>query len=448
MCLLPMQGMSASAHTALGILTCAIVWWIVKVFPEFVTGLLMCAAFTVFCGVPTETVFSAFSGASWWLLLSAFGISVGVSESGLMKRVTLSVLKLFPASFTGQVTGLLVVGTLTAPFIPSMSAKAAIFAPLVKGICADLGYRDGSRHASGIFLAMLTGLRNPGPLFISASVLGYAFIGLLPDYIQERYSMLQWLVDAFPWFATVSVLNFSALLLVFRPKNEISISRDSLQTKLEAMGPMSGQEKYMLVLSLATIGMWISEGLHGIPSEITAVISLALVVVGKGCSAAALCANINWGSMLFLGIALSLSSVFSYLNIDKWIVDTLAPMLTGLVDKPCALMLAVALFTTVSRFVIVSELAFVNIFIAFTVPLAEQAGINPWVVCVAVYALVNPWFFMYQNPVYMAAHYAAGGTLEKASICTAYCVVYQLICMVGLVVSTFIWLRCGTFYIN
>lgn len=128
--LLPLRGLDAVSRAGLGILAWAIVWWVGRVLPDYVTALLMCVLYMLICSVPIETVFSAFSQSTFWLLLSSFALSLGLSRCGLMDRMAVYILRLFPNSFAWQALGLLTAGAVIGPFIPNLSAKAAILAPV------------------------------------------------------------------------------------------------------------------------------------------------------------------------------------------------------------------------------------------------------------------------------------------------------------------------------
>lgn len=49
---LPISGLELPAKMALGILLWAIVWWIFKILPEFVTALIMGVLFILVCKIP------------------------------------------------------------------------------------------------------------------------------------------------------------------------------------------------------------------------------------------------------------------------------------------------------------------------------------------------------------------------------------------------------------
>ena len=123
------SGLEVQAMRVIGILVCAIVWWAGQVFHEAVTAILMCVAFVIFGKVPIEVSFSAFSGSTYWLLVAAFGLGAAIKACGLLERIAIILLKLFPKSYRGQVIGLLAVTTITSPFVPSKAAKCTVSPP-------------------------------------------------------------------------------------------------------------------------------------------------------------------------------------------------------------------------------------------------------------------------------------------------------------------------------
>ena len=281
------------------------------------------------------------------------------------------------------------------------------------------------------------------PLFISASVLGYALLGQYPSDVQMRYTMGYWFLCALPWFLFVSVANYIVIVRRYGPKSDAAKKDLVVEIKAEKPGPMSGKEKYMLVVMSTTMLLWTTEHLHGVPAYIVAMAALCLTLAGNVYDRAAFRADINWDSLIFIGAVLGLSSVFSYLGINIWIVEMCTPVFSTLAANPYLLVLGIGVMTVLLRFVIVSELAFVNIFMVFMVPVAVGLGINPWVVGFAVYGLINPWFFMYQNPVYMAAYYAVDGKMSEHGSIAKYCVTYSLICLAGLALSVPFWMGIG-----
>ncbi len=195
----PPGNLSLQAMWGLGIIAWSIIYWIFDVLPEYVVAILMCSAWAVFNVVPFNIAFAQFANTSWWLLVGALGIGVAVSGSGLLKRLALSVMRFFPATFKGQVMGLLVAGVAISPTIPSVTAKAAIMAPLSLAMSDTMGYHRKSPGAAGLFSAMYAGFISSAPIFISASFMCYLARGFLPAEVQAQFTWMQWFYCAIPW---------------------------------------------------------------------------------------------------------------------------------------------------------------------------------------------------------------------------------------------------------
>ena len=448
--LCPDVGLSAQGVTCLGILLGAIVWWVASVLPEYATGLLMLVMFSVFAGVETPVAFSSFSSGTWWLLVGGFALGAGMKRCGLMRRMALAILRLFPRSFSAQVAGLLAAGTVLGPLIPSMTAKAAILAPISGAIGEELGYEPGGKQMQGLFLSMLTGIRNVGPAVMSASIVGYALLGLLPDDVRAQFDMLHWFIAALPWFIVVMCLDYVALVLLYRPRGAASAAGVRGANAPEApkaaqteKTPMSTHEKQMLVIVIATVGLWVLEPLHGVATHIVGLAALVAMTACGILDKQAFRQDLSWESLVFMGTVFGLAQVFSSVGISEWIVQLCGPLFQQLSTNPYLFVLGIGVLTVLIRFVVVSEIAYINIVMVFMVPLAMSCGINPWVVGIAIYATVSPWFVMYQNPVYLTAFYAVEGTMARHADLAKFCAPYIAICMLGLLVSVPYWQLLG-----
>lgn len=524
------SGLGQNAVWALGILIGCIIWWVFGAFPEFVTALIMAIAFITICRVPTEVAFSAFASSTWWLLVAAFALGLGMQRSGLMARMADSILRVFPKTFKMQAAGLMASGILIGPFIPSLSAKAVMLAPLSLGISDSLGYARQGREATGLFLAMFTGIRNIGPAVISASIIGYGLLATLPSEVAARFDMIHWFVAMLPWLIIVTVLCYLAIVVVFAPRNEAGRmagrkagrkadrktgcamdhetryeSKSAIAIKGEAENvaknetegmaqgevlkqsdeaanqpdettiaagdvndslpcsasgkralldktqkqmdktqkPMNKAQKRMSVIMVCCIGLWITEPLHGIASHIVAIAAMCAMLVFGVVKPKDLRDGVAWESLIFIGIALGLASVFAELGIDEWVVSACQPLFESLAANAYLLIFGICVMTILLRFIIVSEMAYINIFMAFMVPLALALGINPWVIGVCIYAVVNPWFVLYQNPIYLSAYYATEEKMPNQGMSAAFCVLYLAICIIGLMASVPYWRLLG-----
>ena len=486
----PIPGLSYQATAVLGILIMAIVWWITGVLPEFVTAVVMAVLFVVVAGISVGATFSTFASSTWWLLLSAFTLGVGMKTSGLMRRIALAIVRKFPRTFRCQVIAQLVTGTVLGPLIPSLAVKGAMLAPLAMSIGDELGYERQGKRATGLFAAMLVGIRTVAPTIVSASVTGYALMATLPADVQEQFNMASWFVAALPWLVVVLALNYFLIMGMYgrgekagsgsetvgAPGNAQSFKQSSLrcgtrfvgaaecadskqdeaenfagepsrggtdlndnQSIPDCLGPLSAVEKRMLAIILVTVVLWATEPFHHISAMAVGLAALVFTFVLKVIDVPAFKSGVNWTSLLFIGIALGLGSVFAEAGLNDWVMQTCGPAFQALAGNPYLLVLGIGVITVVLRFLIVSEVAYLNLLMAFLVPMAASVGVNPWVLGFSAYALVIAWFAKYQSPIYLAAFYAVDGKMAKHSELAKYCGVYLATCLAGLVVCVPYW---------
>lgn len=457
----PIPGLSYQATAVLGILIMAIVWWITGVLPEFVTAVVMAVLFVVVAGISVGATFSTFASSTWWLLLSAFTLGVGMKTSGLMRRIALAIVRKFPRTFRCQVIAQLVTGTVLGPLIPSLAVKGAMLAPLAMSIGDELGYERQGKRATGLFAAMLVGIRTVAPTIVSASVTGYALMATLPADVQEQFNMASWFVAALPWLVVVLALNYFLIMGMYgrgekagsgsetvgAAGNAQSLEQSSRGGANEGdskpipdgLGPLSAVEKRMLAIILVTVVLWATEPFHHISAMAVGLAALVFMFVLKVIDVPAFKSGVNWTSLLFIGIALGLGSVFAEAGLNDWVMQTCGPAFQALAGNPYLLVLGIGVITVVLRFLIVSEVAYLNLLMAFLVPMAASVGVNPWVLGFSAYALVIAWFAKYQSPIYLAAFYAVDGKMAKHSELAKYCGVYLATCLVGLAVCVPYW---------
>ncbi len=452
------EGLGEQGCFVLAILAGAIVWWICAVLPEFATALIMVALFALVGQVPATSGFSFFSNPIWWLLVGAFSIGLGMKETGLLERMALAIVSRFPSSFTAQVIGFFACGTILGPLIPSMAAKASLLAPLAMEVGDLRGYRRQGRQATGLFLAMFTGVQTAAPAFISSSIVGYTLLAIYPAQVQAQFDFVHWFVSALPWFVPMAVLNLAALTLIYRPRRKDASadseptsetaaepSEDELMAKRRELGRMSLDERRMAIITAVTVALWVTQSLHGMAAWIPAVGALVAMTACGIINKRNFGPGVGWESLIFIGVVLGLGDVFAQAGITEWIVAEFTPLVMALADNPYMLVVGIALITIAARFLIVSQTAFINIFLAFVIPIAITLDINPWVIGMASYTVINVWFVQYQNPVYLAAFYSVDGKMAKNSKLAEYCILYTVIAIVCLLIAVPFWQMMGLF---
>lgn len=443
-CLIPPPvGLEVQSMQTIGILVCAIVWWAGLVFPESVTAMLMCVAFVIIAKLPIGVSFAAFSGTTFWLLVAAFGLGAAIKECGLLERVSIMLLKLFPKNYRGQVFGLMAVTTIVSPFVPSKAAKCTVLSPLTRGISDAMGYNNESKEATGLFLSYYSAICFSPAMFITASVTTAALVGMLPEAVQAEYTMVKWALSALPFIIPFFILNYLFISLRYKPAEQEKFDLAYLEEREKALGPWSKNEKIMAIILLLTVISWVLKPVTKIPEYATALLALCASIVFEILPVKKFRTNVAWEALIFIACSVGLGTVLPHVKVSSWLAEAVGPYTTGFFNNPFLLIIGLAVMTLLVRFLILSEIGYLSVFTALTIPLGLAAGINPWIIGFILNAFVIGWFLPYQSSVYLTALYSAGEGWITVKDTTRYCFVYCALALVAMFIAYFVWQMTG-----
>jgi DASS family divalent anion:Na+ symporter len=427
---------------ALGITIWAVGWWITGIIPEYVTGLLMCVFWVALGCVPFKTAFFSFSTSGWWIMVGAFALGAAAGKTGLLKRVSLWVLKLFPASFTGQVWGLIGAGTVISPLIPSMNAKAILSAPIALNISDELGIARKSPGANGLFGACYVGFIIMGHMFMSGSFGHYVLAGMLPEGY-NTITWLEWLLWSLPWgIVTMCGMGFF-IIFAYKPKEKVVLPGGYSEEQLAKLGPMSRSERICLWVLCGTLLLWMTESLHQVSAGEVAIIAMCALLIFKIMDRDDFKNGVEWPIVIFIGTLLNMASVFQALKVDKWLGAELKPLFTTVAGEPALLIIAMILAVCVVKLVMLSPISAATIFVLILSPVMVNSGIHPWIACMVTFAAGNIWYLSYMNPLYLCAHFGTKGEMADHNSLVKLCAVYTTLCIVGFIISIPYWRMLG-----
>lgn len=435
----PPAGLTVKAMWALGVFTWAIIFLIFDVIPDYIVTTIMLCLWVLIGSVKFTVAFAFFSNPNWWIVMGAFGLGFAASKTGLLRRISLLIMKALPTTFKGQTLALIGSGTIIAPLIPSFTAKAAVCAPLSLGISDAMGYEHKSRGASGLFAANVVGFIASAPAFLSASYLSFMIVSLLPKQIQAQYDWVQWFILMLPWTIIVLVCGYFCIVFMYKPEEKDALPKGYVAEELAKMGPMSRKEKTTLIVLVVTLLFWMTGKLHGIDASIVAVLAVTILLIVGVIERPEFRSGLNWDALVFLGGIVGIGSVFPALGIDKWMGQLVEPVIMPLTKDIYIFIIALSVITIVLRFAILSQTALIAIFILMLTPMAQASGISPWVIGIIVYAAGNTWTVFYQNAPYIAGYYATGGDFINHNSQIKMSVAYMIICTVGLLACVPLW---------
>lgn len=172
------EAMSRTAWQYLGIFGLMLVLLITAALPDWATCLAVLALLVVFKIGTVSEVMSQFGSSTVWLVIGIFTLSIGLNNSGFLKRIALWIVTKFPGTYRGQVTAMFVSGLITSPLIPSSLAKTGVLSPLTAQVSEASGIEPSSKPALGIWTACFMGSQ------------------YMLDYVQKQYEETKKLFDA------------------------------------------------------------------------------------------------------------------------------------------------------------------------------------------------------------------------------------------------------------
>lgn len=439
----PGEGLTRGSMIVLGSVVTANVFWIFSVMPAFAVGLLMCAAWPLLKVVTFNEAFASFTTPGWWIVIGGLGIGAVVTKTGLMKRIALRVMSMFPASFRGQSLALILAGTVVAPAIPSTNAKGSIAAPLSRSISDTLGFARKSNASAGLFSAMFWGFVVTAPIFLSASSTNYVAKGLVPEERQGELSWISWFVAALPWAVIVLVGGYFALNFFFGPKDDKPRSKEFIHEQIADLGPMSKNEKITLVVLIATLIMWMLEQAVGISAALTAIVALCILIALGILTPREFRDKIPWESAVFIGTAMNLGTVLGAVGVSDWLKANLGDLIVPVMNNPYLMVVVLAVVIYAAKFVLVSLITAATVFMLVLVPFLSLIDVSPLVLVFVVLACINVWIMEYMNPPFLTTWSAVDGELSTRPQNAKASLIYMVINVIALLASVPYWQLLG-----
>jgi len=403
----PPDGLSVAGWQALLTVIAAAILFASEALPDEVIALTLVASWVVTGLVSPRLALDGFASEPWVLVLAVLAVGVAVGNTGLMYRVALAALGRRPAGFASRCITLALVGTAVTPTLPNATSRTALAAPMVREIAEALGFEAGSRAATGLALAALIGFGQMAGLFLTGSSVGLLVHGLLPVDMQSQFGFAGWFIAALPLHLLLFVGGLGGVILLYRPTARVANPGDRLALQRAVLGPMRRDEKLCLAVLLGLIAGFLSEPWHQINGAWLGVGALVMLALGRALDTTMMRTGVNWPFLLFFGAISSLATVFTTLEIDRWLGSSLAGLIASMALGSLAFCIALALVGFALSFIVRWQAA-APLLTLIALPVAGAAGVHPFLVALIALVSTQVWFLPYQSTVYLALYHGSG----------------------------------------
>ena len=320
-----------------------------------------------------------------WLIVISFFFAKGFVKTGLGDRVANLFVSALGSSTLGLSYGLVAAEALICPAMPSTTARAGgVFLPIISSLAKQAGSLPGATAARlGTFLvqAQLQCSAHSSALFMTAAAQNLLTLKLAAEVSGVAMSS-PWL----SWFAASCVPALLALavtpLLVYKlAPPEIKQTPEApaaARARLEAMGPLSRDERLMLGTMGLAVSLWVFGDAIGVSSVLAAMVGLSsLLVTGVLSWADCLAERSAWDTLMWFAVLVGMSGQLNALGLVSFLSDSVGAALATLSLSWPAVLVLLNLAYFGMHYMFASQTAHVGALVAAFMGVMVISGVPP-----------------------------------------------------------------------
>ena len=330
--------LSTGGHRMIGILAFAIILWMSSAVSYPVSATIITALTALLLGFSPnpeapaklygtsnalKLIISGFSSPAMVLVGAAMFISVAMRKTGLDRRIALNVLSAVGTKVSRIYLGVIITGFILAFFVPSATARLACLSPIIIGIVESLGINKKSQGAALLMVGATQADTFWNIMIQTAAAQNLVAVGFIQTQMNTTIPWIDWLLAAAPYsMLMVTILYFVTQALIKPEFKELKGGDVHIANMRREIGPMSLNEKKLLVISIGLLFLWATGGkLHTIDTTTTTIIAIALFFFpGIGIMDWKFAQpNIDWGSIVMFGAGIGLGSVLLKTKAATWL---------------------------------------------------------------------------------------------------------------------------------
>jgi di/tricarboxylate transporter len=232
--------------------------WATARLPEYLTALIFFAAAMILAVAPASVIFSGFASSAFWLVVSGYVIGIAIANTGLAARVARLLSLPLSLSYPRLVFGTVGLSYALAFVMPSNMGRIALLMPIVMALADRVGFARARPGRIGLALAVGFGTFQLSASILPANVPNLVMAGTVETTYGLHLAYVPYLLLHAPVLGILKGIALSAcIVLMFK-------DRPQPITDVEPASPLSRAEKRLSVLLLVTLGLWLTDSLHGI----------------------------------------------------------------------------------------------------------------------------------------------------------------------------------------
>jgi solute carrier family 13 (sodium-dependent dicarboxylate transporter), member 2/3/5 len=260
-------GLAPKAKLVLAVAVLMISWWVLDAMPLAVVALVPLVLYPLLNINSIKETSKAYSDSILYLFLGGFFLGLAIEKWNLHKRIALSIIK-----FTGTNGNNIILGFILSTGFLSMwlsnTATTMMMYPIAVSVIHVISkHANPGANIKNFSLTLMLSIAYASNFGGIATIIGTppnsAYVAYHNEHYKQGIDFLRWMLLCMP-LAILLLLSLYFVMVKWLYPNHLSHSIDGrlyIETELKEMGPLSRQEKRVLIVFCCTAFLWITKGI-------------------------------------------------------------------------------------------------------------------------------------------------------------------------------------------
>jgi sodium-dependent dicarboxylate transporter 2/3/5 len=237
------------------------VWWITEAIPLAATALIPLFLFPAFGIMDGKAVSNEYVNYIIFIFIGGFLVALAMERWNLHKRLALRILMFLGVQPRFILLGFMLAGAFLSMWI-SNTATTMMMVPIAIAIVSNLeeilGKEKVRKFSIGIFLGIAYSSSIGGIATLIGTPPNLVFVKIFNTFFPKApdISFAQWFFFALPISVVFLFIVWGLLSLIFCPRIEIGLERRVFSNQYKSLGPISFEEKIVLVDFFILVFLW------------------------------------------------------------------------------------------------------------------------------------------------------------------------------------------------
>ncbi|MCH3965087.1 MAG: anion permease [Clostridium sp.] len=288
--------------------------------------------------ITTKEAFSSYSEGLIWLIVCADCLSIGITKTGLGKRLAYNIIRKIGRRTIGVGYSLVLCEGILSMLIPSATSRSTgIILPIAKALSEAYGSRagDGTEKKAGTFL-MLTAIHSnliSSSLFVTSSAVNLLAIAMARDLgVKTDITFGLWLlVGIVPVLINFIVVPVIIYFICPPEIKKLDNVEKLMSDNLRQLGSMKKSEKFVVGVFIIVVALWIFGSKLNIDATTVSVLGLIILIASGIVSWEEFTGKRGiWNLVIWLGAFMMMAGQLNKLGIIKWISSIVTNYIQGI----------------------------------------------------------------------------------------------------------------------